>query len=215
MVSVVSERQRAAVVGKRDFHDAGAGPECGERLRRPQHVDQPAADDGVAAGRRGDEHAVGIGQQEAAAAQERPIRQRVGEHFLRPQHRIVRLGERPVEALGGQIADGRQRQLHLCQRLAAMIQHLHGGADADGQQEGDDEDGNGAAKQGFRRQKAAIGRLGNGLRKAFDRIAMCRRTRQVGARHRPPPCGISPDTHESEGCAASLSESVSIGIDGR
>ena len=50
--------------------------------------------------------------------------------------------------------------------------------------------------------------FGNRLREASDGIGMCRRTRQSGARHKWPPFGISPVTLETEGCAASLSESL-------
>ena len=53
-----------------------------------------------------------------------------------------------------------------------------------------------------------IRRFGDRLREALDRIGMCRRTRRTGARHRRPPFGISPATLETEGCAASLSESL-------
>ena len=91
MVRVVSERQDASAAsrdcstascpngalsmrtvasarlssGKRDFHDAGAGAEGGERLRRTEQVDQAAADGGVGGRRGGRHHALRIGQHEA------------------------------------------------------------------------------------------------------------------------------------------------------
>ena len=76
-------RQRAAVVGQGDFHDAGAGAEGGQRLRRPKQVDQPAADGGVGGRRRGRDHALRIGQDEVPAGGGGPGRQHTREHLLR------------------------------------------------------------------------------------------------------------------------------------
>ena len=81
-------RQRAGVVRQGDFHDAGAGAEGGERLRRPEEVDQAAADGGVGGGRGGGHHAVRIGQQEAPPGAGGPRRQRAREHLLRPRQRV-------------------------------------------------------------------------------------------------------------------------------
>ncbi len=44
--------------------------------------------------------------------------------------------------------------------MTALIHHLHGGADADGDQECNDESGNRAAQSGLGGEEAAIGRLG-------------------------------------------------------
>ena len=54
--------------------------------------------------------------------------------------------------------------------LAAMFEHLHRGADADRQHEGDDENRNGAAEHRLGGEKAPIRGVGNRLRQPFDRI---------------------------------------------
>ena len=77
-------------------------------------------------------------------------------------------------------------------RLAALVEHLHDRADADGEQEGDDENRDGAAQQRLGGQQPPIGRLGDRLRQPLDGIGTCRRTRRFGARHRRPPFGSSP-----------------------
>ena len=76
-------RQCAAVVGQGDFHDPGAGAECGQRLRRTEQVDQAAADGGVGGWRGGRHHAVRIGEHKAPTDVRSPGRQRVGQHLLR------------------------------------------------------------------------------------------------------------------------------------
>ena len=103
---------------------------------------------------------------------------------------------------------------HVVDGLPAMVENLDSGADANGGEKCDDEDGNSAAQQGLGSQQAAIRRLGDRLRETLNGIRACRRTRQPGARH----CGLRflefPQPPASEGCTASLSESLPIGIDG-
>ena len=55
-------------------------------------------------------------------------------------------------------------------RLAAVLVHLHGGADADRQHEGDDENRNGATQHRLGGEKAPVRGVGNRLRHAPDRI---------------------------------------------
>ena len=106
MRTVASARR---AVGQRDFHDAGAGAEGGERLGRAEQVDQAAADGGVGAGRGGRDHAVRIGQDEAPPGAGRPGRQRVRQHFLRPLDGVGRILQRLLQALGGEIGDRVER----------------------------------------------------------------------------------------------------------
>ena len=75
-----------------------------------------------------------------------------------------------------------------------MVEHLHDGADADGDEKGDDQHRHRAAQQRLGRQQPPIRRLGDRLREAFDRIRTRRRTRHIGARHERPPFGMSPTT---------------------
>ena len=51
-----------------------------------------------------------------------------------------------------------------------MVEHLHGGADADGGEKRDDEHRNGAAQQGLSGQQAPIRRLGDRLRETLNGI---------------------------------------------
>ena len=55
-------------------------------------------------------------------------------------------------------------------RLAALIEDLHGGADANSHKESDDEDGNGAAQHRLGGEQAPVRWLRDGLREAFDGI---------------------------------------------
>ena len=98
-------RQRAGLVGQRDFEDAGAGAEGGERLRRAEQVDQAAADGGVGGRRGGRDHAVRIGQEEAPPGGGGPGRQRARQHLLRARS-VASAGccERLLQALGGESA---------------------------------------------------------------------------------------------------------------
>ena len=152
MRTVASARR---VVGQRDFHDAGAGAEGGERLRRTEQVDQAAADGGVGGRRGGRDHAVRIGEQKAAAGGGRPGRQRVRQHLLRPRQRVGRLLQRLLQPLGGEIGDRVERDDHVVERLPAVVEHLHHGADANGGEKGDDQHRNGAAQQRLGGQAAA------------------------------------------------------------
>ena len=176
-------RQCAAAVGQSDFHDAGAGAESGQGLRRTEQVDQAAADGGVGGWRGGRHHALRIGEHKSPAGARRPGRQRVGEHLLRPRQRVGGWYMRLLQTLGGDIGDRVERDDHVVDGMPAVVKDLHGGADANGGEKRDDEYRNGAAQQGLGGQQAAIRRLGDRLREALNRIRACRRTRHPGARH--------------------------------
>jgi hypothetical protein len=67
------------------------------------------------------------------------------ENFLRTGPRVGGLYERPLQALGGDIGDRIERDDHIVEGLPAMVEHLHGGADANGGEKRDDEHRNGAS----------------------------------------------------------------------
>ncbi len=83
------------------------------------------------------------------------------QQLLRPFNRIGGALQRLLQPFGGEIGDGVERQHHVAERLPAMVEQLHDGADTDGGEKGDNEDRNGAAEQGLGRQQASVGRLGN------------------------------------------------------
>jgi len=72
-----------------------------------------------------------------------------------------------------------------------MVDHLHGGANTDQQQERNDENRNRAAQNRLSAHQAPISGFGNRLRQPFDRIGSNRRTRRFGVRHCLPPFGQS------------------------
>ena len=110
-------------------------------------------------------------------------RQCTSEHLLRPRQRVGGKRMRLLQTLGGDIGDCVERDNHFVDGLPAVIEDLHGGADANGGEKRDDEHRNGAAQQGLGGQQAAIRRLGDRLRETLNRIRACRRTRHPGARH--------------------------------
>ncbi len=163
-------RQRAGLVGQGDFHDAGAGAEGRERLRRTEQVDQAAADGGVGSWRGGRDHALRIGQDEAPSGAGGPRRQRARQHLLRARQRVGGLRERLLQALGGDVGGGIERDDPVAEGLPAVVEHLHDGADADGGEKRDDQHRNGAAQQRLSGQQAAIRRLGDRLRETLNGI---------------------------------------------
>ena len=164
-------RQRAAVVGQRDFHDAGAGAEGGERLRRTEQVDQAAADGGVGGRRGGRDHAVGIGQQEAPAGARWPkAAARCASTSCGRAQRVGGLPSGCCRRSAARSAAASSAIDHVAERLPAVIEHLHDGADADGGEKSDDQHRNGAAQQRLRGQQAPIRRLGDRLRETLDGI---------------------------------------------
>ena len=203
--------ERAVVVGQRDFHDAGAGAEGGERLRRPEQVDQAAADGGVAW--RG---VAAVTTPSALVSRKRrpaPVAQdgsACGEHFLRPLDRIVRV------ASSGCSRRSAARSATASSDAAIVGKRLRGGGRAPAR----------AAPTQMVARKAMI-RTGTARRSSGSAVSSrryaglaidCARPliesgcadalATSGARHKRPPFGISPATLEPEGCAASLSESV-------
>jgi hypothetical protein len=201
--------ERTTIVRQNDLEHAGVGAEGGERLCRADEVDQPAAERLPRIGQRRDDRPLGIGEQDLAAGGARPGGQRA-----RQQVRGVDVTLRHLQLRRGEIGGGSEQRRVGRQRLAALVEHLHAGADADGDEEREDQHRNGAAQQRLGRQEPPICRLGNRLCEALDRIRLCRRTRHIGARHRRPPFGMSPPPWSGRMCRISPNHQ-SIGIDGR
>ena len=100
--------------------------------------------------------------------------------------------------LGEQIGDRREVALDRGALLPVLIDHLDEGAKADGDQEGDDQGGHGAAKRGLRYQQPMIGRFRDRLRQSLDRIGLDARARRVCARHAFSPHGKLDSAPRSE-----------------
>ena len=145
-----------------------------------------------AAGRRGrGDDAVGVAEQDAAAERGGAHRQRAFEQIA-PRGVAAFRVRQPVESLGDEVGDIVDVVDRLGDRLAAVVEHLHDGADADGQQEGDDQRRHRAAQRGLGDQQPAVGGIGDRLRQTLDRIRLRGRTRRFGARHAPSPCWMIP-----------------------
>jgi len=163
-------RERLGAVGERRLHHARARREGGERLRRPEDVEQGTADV-VARRRRRHDGAVEVADQDRTSALDRMIGQRAVEQLLRAPDRVVlgdddRLIEPQVDDVRGRGEAVRDR----ADRLASMIADLHDGADRHGGEEGDDENRNGASQRGLGDEEASIRGLGDRLSQALDRI---------------------------------------------
>ena len=183
-------REGAVAVGERDLQHAGAGAEDGQRLGLAEHVEQARADRAAGGRGRGDD-AVGVAEQDAAAERGGAGRQRALQQVAPRGVALFRAGQ-PVEALGDEIGDVVDVVDGLGDRLAVMVEHLHDGADADGEQERDDEGRHRAAQRGLRGQQPSIRGLGDRLRQPLDRIRSRGRTRRFGARHAPSPYWMIP-----------------------
>ena len=135
----------------------------------------------------GDDGAIGVGDEDAARALRRPGRQRALDVIGGAADIGAQIAARAVDLdrdLVGQRPDGLPLVHH---RLAALLEHLHAGADRNGDQKGDDQNRHRAAQQRLGAQEAVIRRLGDRLRQPLDRIRAYRRTRRLGARHIEPP----------------------------
>ena len=146
--------------------------------------------------RGGDHHAVGIGDQNlpaggGGARRCGPDRVRIARAARHWRGRPART----LQPLPQHLGDGLDILGSIGQRAAPMIQHLHEGADRDGDQEGDDEGGYRAPQSGLCGEEASVSGLRDRLRQSLDGIGTRRRVRCLGARHEVPPCRIvCPDT---------------------
>ena len=153
-------------------------------------------------------------EQDAAAERRGARRQRALQQIAPRRCRPFSALRQPVEALRDEIGDVVDVVDGFGDRLAVMVEHLHHRADADGEQECDDQGRHGAPQRRLGGEQPPIGRVGDRLRQALDRIRSCGRTRRFGARHARPPFGCSPGKHASESDVPHRSESLAIRIDG-
>ena len=115
-----------------------------------------------------------------------PRRNEVGQRILQALdggQPILSNRSEAIETLGQHVGEGREVALHRGAFLPALVDHLHEGAEADGDQEGDDEGRHGAAKRRLGCQQPVIGRFCDRLRQSLDRIGLDAHVRRVRTRH--------------------------------
>ena len=88
-----------------------------------------------------------------------------------------------IETFGEQIGQRREVALRGRLDLPVVIGDLDEGAEADRNQEGDDESGDGAPQRRLGDQQPVIGRFRNRLRQSLDRIGLDACALYVRARH--------------------------------
>ena len=121
----------------------------------------------------GDNDAVGIGKQHLAAGRARPGGHQALELGLKPALEARLLGLRPfqpLDAIDEEIGAAVDLFDDLADRLAAMIEHLHERADADGKQKRDDQRRDRAPQSRLGGQQPPIRRLGDRLCQSLDGI---------------------------------------------
>ena len=163
---------------------------CSERGQRQRRADDVENAVGVAEHgldrNPGKNTLVRAGDDDVPAGGEAPCRNEIGQQGLQAADgggAILPDRGEMVDTLGEQIGDGRQVPLDGGALLPALIDHLDECAKANGNQEGDDQGGHGAAKRGLRYQQPVIGRFRDRLRQSLDRIGLDARARRVCARH--------------------------------
>ena len=111
---------------------------------------------------------------------------RLRQQALQPldvRHAILPDRGEAVEAFGQHIGEGGEVALHRGALLPGLVDHLHEGAEADGDQEGDDQGGHGAAKRRLGDQQPVVGWFRDRLRQSLDRIGLDARVRRMRTRH--------------------------------
>ena len=140
------------------FEDAGARAECGEQLGIADDVFERLVLQLEVARRRGDDRAVGVGDEDVATVAGGVERQRPGE-------RVERVGARHL-TLGAGIGirqdahDHRDRLARIVLAVAAQLIELDETGEPDDQQEDCDEDRDQPAKHRFGSDKLTVGGAG-------------------------------------------------------
>ena len=184
--------QRALAIGQRDVGRGRWLAGRGQRQRRAEDVEDAGGFADRAVDRQPGEHAVvGAGDDHMAANGVAPGRDHAAQQKLQAfesSRSLALVGGEAVDALGKHVGDRGEIALHRRALLAVLVDHLDEGAEADGDQEGDDEGGDGTTKRGLRGEESMIGRFCDRLRQSLDRIGLDARVRRVSARHnlRPP-----------------------------
>jgi len=177
-------------------------------LSRAQQVNQPATDGVTADGIFRYDSSIRIGQEEPPSGGASPRWEDTCQSDLSLVNNVCGTVERPLQTLGGEVGHRLKGKHFVSEGLPTVVEHLNKGPDADRREKRNNQDRDGTSQKRLCGQEPPIRRIGDRLREALNRIGMCRRTRHIGARHRRPPFGISPVTLETEGCAASLPESL-------
>ena len=175
-------------MGSDDVGDAAAGwPGAASGCAALMTSRMPVGFAERAVDRHAGEHAlVGAGDDDVAAGGDAPGRNQAGQQTLQAlegRGALACADGEAVDALGKQVGERREVALHRGALLPVLVDHLDEGAEADGDQEGDDQGGHGAAKRGLRDQQPVIGRFRDRLRQSLDRIGLDARVRRVCARH--------------------------------
>ena len=162
--------ERGGAARQRDFQRAGGGAERGQGLRRSENVEQRTADLARIVGNGGDDRAFGVGNQYGAVAAGRPRRQHARERGRGACGLVCCIFGGTVERhrhFVGECFDGLARVEH---GLTALLEHLYHGTDADGDEEGYDENRNGAAQQRLRAEQPPIRGLGDRFCQPLNQI---------------------------------------------
>ena len=180
-------RHGAVAVRKHHVVDDALLAGRGQQLRRADHVEHAVVAAEARFGREAGKHAVvGAGDDDVASGGDCPGRDQVGQQGLQPLDiggAILPHRSEAVEALGQHFGEGGDVALHRGALLPALVDHLDEGTEADGDQEGDDERGHGAAKRRLCSQQPMIGRFRDRLRQSLDRIGLDAHVRRMRTRH--------------------------------
>ena len=212
-------------VRKNDLRHAGRGAQGIQWLRMAEQIGEPSADQGPVGLRHGHCSAV-MGRRSRRGPPRRSAPSELVTTNWRPGasaqaaiacsssdclRRSSVSGGAP-QSLGEEAGAGHHAPHDLADRLAAVVDHLHEGADADGDEKGDDQRRHRATQRGLRRQETPIGGLCDRLRQALDGVGIDRRARRLDARHAWPPFGSSSPNIDRKD-VPHLPESLSIGIE--
>ena len=179
--------QRAASIRQDHVGDRVLRTRRGEQLGGRDHVEYPV---GLAeAGFKrhaGEDALVGADDDDVAAAGAAPGRDQAGQDRLQALDAdgaiLADRGE-TIDALGENVRQRRDVALDGGALLPDVVDHLHEGAEADRDEEGDDQGGHGPAQRRLGGQEPVIGRLRNRLRQSFNGIGLDARVRRMRTRH--------------------------------
>ncbi len=152
-------RQRAIAVCQDHVADDALLAGGGEQLRRADHVEHAVVS--VKAGLAGNagQHAAiragDAGDDDVTAGGDAPGRNHIGQQALQPLDTggaILPDRHHAIEALGHHLGEGGKFAFHGRAFLPGLVDHLHEGAEADGDQERYDEGGHGATQRWLCRQ---------------------------------------------------------------
>ena len=181
------DRHGAIAARKRHVADDALLGGGGEQLRRADDVEDAIVVVKAALNRdAGQNPVIGAGDDDMAAGSRAPGRNQVGQQALQPLDiggAVLPDRAEAVEAFGQQVGERGEVALHGAALLPALVDHLHEGAKADGDEEGDDESRHGAAKRRLCDEQPVVGRFCDRLCQSLDRVGLDTRVRRMRARH--------------------------------